>query len=318
MLNREPSKQDLLDTYKRIRSYVHHTPIFSSRLINLMLECRIYFKCENFQKVGAFKFRGATAAVLSIDRQTLMQGVATHSSGNHAAALAYAASMKGAPAYIVMPRTAPQIKKNAVKEYRGKIIECEPTLQAREEALEKVVKEMGATFVHPYDNYSVIAGQSSASKEMFEEINDLDFMITPVGGGGLLSGTCLGAKYFSPNTKVIGAEPKGADDAFKSLRDGVIRPSVNPKTICDGLLTQLSEKTFSIIKNNAHKIITAEEESIIKAMRLIWDRMKIIVEPSAAVPLAVVMENPKKFMRKRIGIILSGGNVDLDSLPWNK
>lgn len=318
MLNREPNKQDLLDTYKKIRSYVHHTPIFSSRLINLMLECRIYFKCENFQKVGAFKFRGAAAAVLSIDRSTLAKGVATHSSGNHAAALSYAASAKGVPAYIVMPRTAPQTKKNAVKEYRGKIIECEPTLQAREEAVEKIVKEMGATFIHPYDNYSVIAGQSSASKEVFEEINDLDYMITPVGGGGLLSGTCLSAKYFSPNTKIIGAEPKGADDAYKSIRDGIIRPSVNPKTICDGLLTQLSERTFSIIQNNVHKIITAEEESIIKAMRLIWERMKIIVEPSAAVPLAVVIENPKKFLRKRVGIILSGGNVDLDNLPWNK
>lgn len=316
MLNREPNKQDLLETYKRIRSYVHHTPIFSSRLINLMMECRLYFKCENFQKVGAFKFRGAAAAILSVDRQTLTQGVATHSSGNHAAALAFAASMKGVPAYIVMPRTAPQIKKDAVKEYRGRIIECEPTLQAREEALEEVIKETGATFIHPYDNYSVIAGQSSAAKEVFEEITDLDYIITPVGGGGLLSGTCLSAKYFSPNTKVIGAEPKGADDAYKSIRDGVIRPSVNPKTICDGLLTQLSEKTFSIIQSNVHKIITVEEDSIIKAMRIIWERMKIIVEPSAAVALAVVLENKKRFARKRIGIILSGGNVDLEKLPW--
>ena len=316
MLNREPNKQDLLETYKRIRSYVHHTPILSSRLINLMMECRLYFKCENFQKVGAFKFRGAAAAILSVDRQTLTQGVATHSSGNHAAALAFAASMKGVPAYIVMPRTAPQIKKDAVKEYRGRIIECEPTLQAREEALEEVIKETGATFIHPYDNYSVIAGQSSAAKEVFEEITDLDYMIAPVGGGGLLSGTCLSAKYFSPNTKVIGAEPKGADDAYKSIRDGVIRPSVNPKTICDGLLTQLSEKTFSIIQSNVHKIITVEEDSIIKAMRIIWERMKIIVEPSAATALAVVLENKKRFARKRIGIILSGGNVDLEKLPW--
>ncbi|MCL6098592.1 MAG: pyridoxal-phosphate dependent enzyme [Bacteroidetes bacterium] len=316
MLNREPNKQDLLETYKRIRSYVHHTPILSSRLINLMMECRLYFKCENFQKVGAFKFRGAATAVLSLDRQTLAQGVATHSSGNHAAALAFAASMKGVPAYIVMPRTAPQIKKDAVKEYRGRIIECEPTLQAREEALEEVIKETGATFIHPYDNYSVIAGQSSAAKEVFEEITDLDYIITPVGGGGLLSGTCLSAKYFSPNTKVIGAEPKGADDAYKSMRDGVIRPSINPKTICDGLLAQLSEKTFSIIQNNVHKIITVEEDSIVKAMRIIWERMKIIVEPSAAVTLAVILENKKRFARKRIGIILSGGNVNLEKLPW--
>lgn len=316
MLNREPNKQDILDAYKRIKSYVHHTPIFSSRLINLMLECKVFFKCENFQRVGAFKIRGATNAVLSFEYKILEKGVATHSSGNHAAALAFAASAKGVPAYIVMPNTAPQIKKNAVEEYRGKIIYCEPTLQAREETLAKVVQETRANFIHPYDNYSIIAGQATVAKEVFEEIRELDYIITPVGGGGLLSGTCLSAKYFSPSTKVIGAEPKGADDAFRSIRDGVIYPSIEPKTICDGLLTQLSEKTFSIIRNNVHKIITVEEDSIIKAMRIIWERMKIIVEPSAAVTLAVILENKKKFARKRIGIILSGGNVDLEKLPW--
>lgn len=316
MLNREPNKQDLLDADKRIRSHVHHTPIFSSRLINIMLECKLYFKCENFQRVGAFKIRGATNAVLSFKYEILSKGVATHSSGNHAAALAYSASMKGVPAYIVMPSNAPQIKKNAVQEYRGKIIYCEPTLQAREETLAKVVQETGANFIHPYDDYSVIAGQATVAKEVFEEIRDLDYIITPVSGGGLLSGTCLSARYFSPSTKVIGVEPKGADDAFRSIRDGIIYPSTNPKTICDGLLAQLSDKTFSIIRNNVHKIITVEDGSIIKAMKLIWERMKIIVEPSAAVPLAAVIENPKKFVKKRIGIILSGGNVDLEKLPW--
>ncbi len=316
MLNREPNKQDILDAHRKIRSYVHHTPIFSSRLINVMLECKIYYKCENFQRVGAFKIRGVSNALLSLDYKTLLKGVATHSSGNHAAALSFAASMRGIPAYIVMPRTASQVKKNAVKEYRGKIIECEPTLQSREETLEKVTGETGAYLIHPYDNYSIIAGQATAAKEMFEEVTDLDYIITPVGGGGLLSGTCLSTKYFSPSTKVIGAEPKGADDAYKSMRDGVICPSVNPNTICDGLLAQLSEKTFSIIKNNVYKIITVEESSIIKAMRLIWERMKIIVEPSAAVALAVVLEHKRMFVRKRIGIVLTGGNVDLERLPW--
>lgn len=315
-LKYEPSKQHITQAHDWIQGRIHRTPIFSSKSLNSILECKLYFKCENFQKVGAFKYRGATLAVLSLPKAEFKKGVATHSSGNHGAALALAAKTRNIPAYIVMPRTAPHIKKLAVESYGAKIIYCEPTLKAREEALEKIVAKTGATFVHPYDNFTVIAGQATCGKEILEELGALDYLITPVGGGGLLSGTCLSAKYYSPETKVIGAEPAGADDAFLSLREGSIQPSMNPQTICDGLLTQLSEKTFTIIQKNVSEIITVEEETIVAAMRMIWERMKIVVEPSAAVTLAVVLENKKKFLGKRIGMILSGGNVDLEKLPW--
>jgi threonine dehydratase len=317
MLQNEPAKQDIIYAYERIKNHIHRTPILTSSALNSIFGCELFFKCENMQKVGAFKFRGASNAVLSMDKNDLQKGVATHSSGNHAAALALSAKLQNIPAYIVMPRTAPQIKKAAVEGYNGKIIFCEPTLQAREETLSKVVEKTGAVFVHPFDNYSIIAGQATCAKEIYEDLTGLDYIITPVGGGGLLSGTCLSTKYFSANTKVIGAEPKGADDTFRSIRDGMIHPSVNPKTICDGLLTQLSNRTFTIIRNNFTKIITVEEESIIKAMRMIWERMKIIVEPSSAITLAVILENKDQFTSKRIALILSGGNVDLDNLPWN-
>jgi threonine dehydratase len=317
MLNHEPVKNDIIDAYERIKNQIHRTPILTSSALNEILDCELFFKCENLQKVGAFKFRGASNAVLSLENNDLQKGVATHSSGNHAAALALAAWKRNIPAYIVMPRTAPQIKKDAVEGYKGKIVFCEPTLKAREETLLKIVEETGAVFIHPFDNYSILAGQATCAKEIYEELTEPDYIITPVGGGGLLSGTCLSTKYFSAKTKVIGAEPKEADDAFRSIRDGVIYPSVNPKTICDGLLTQLSDKTFSIIRSNVDKIITVEEGSIIKAMRLIWERMKIIVEPSSAVTLAAVLENKDQFTSKRIALILSGGNVDLKKLPWN-
>ncbi|MFA7418768.1 MAG: pyridoxal-phosphate dependent enzyme [Melioribacteraceae bacterium] len=316
ILEHEPTKQDIIAAQERIKSQIHRTPILTSSLINSIVGCEIYFKCENFQKVGAFKFRGASNAVLSLNKEELQRGVATHSSGNHAAALALAAKMKSVPAYIVMPRTAPEIKKIAVEGYGAKIIYCEPTLQAREEALAKVVDETGATFIHPYNNFSVIAGQATSAKEILEELTDLDYIIPPVGGGGLSSGTCLSAKYFSTKTKVIGAEPKGADDAFKSLIDKKIYPSVNPKTICDGLLTSLGDKTYSILNQNLDKILTASDATIIEAMKLIWERMKIIIEPSSAVTLAVVLENKEKFAGKKIALILSGGNVDLTKLPW--
>ncbi|NJD22091.1 MAG: pyridoxal-phosphate dependent enzyme [Melioribacter sp.] len=316
MLISEPTKQNILEAHERIIKQIRHTPILTSSTLNSIFGCELYFKCENFQKVGAFKFRGASSAVLSLSDKELQSGVATHSSGNHAAALALAAKMKNISAFIVMPKTAPQIKKNAVQGYDAKIIFCEPTLQAREEALNKIVEETGASFIHPYDNYSVIAGQATCAKEIYDELNDLDFIIAPVGGGGLLSGTCLSTNYFSLRTKVIGAEPKGADDAFRSIRDGKIYPSVNPKTICDGLLTNLSEKTFSILRKNVNEILTVEEASIINAMRMIWERMKIIVEPSSAVTLAVIMENEEMFSGKKVALILSGGNVDLQKLPW--
>ena len=310
MLTNEPTKQNILDAHERIVKQIRRTPILTSSSLNSIFGCELYFKCENFQKVGAFKFRGASNAVLSLSYKELQSGVATHSSGNHAAALALAAKMKN------MPKTAPQIKKNAVQSYGAKIIFCEPTLQVREEMLNKVVAETGATFIHPYDNYSIIAGQATCAKEIYDDLNDLDFIIAPVGGGGLLSGSCLSTNYFSSKTKVIGAEPKEVDDAFRSIRDGKIYPSVNPKTICDGLLTQLSEKTFSILKNNVTEVLTAEEDSIINAMRMIWERMKIIIEPSSAVTLAVIMENKGRFAGKKVALILSGGNVDLEKLPW--
>ena len=315
-LQSEPSKYNIIQASEWIQKLIHWTPILRSKSLNSILECKLYFKCENLQKVGAFKYRGASLAVQSLPKADVKKGVATHSSGNHAAALALAAKTRNIPAYIVMPRTAPRIKKIAVEGYGAKIVFCEPTLDAREKELAKVVAQTGATFVHPYDNYTVIAGQATCAKEVFEELGELDYLISPVGGGGLLSGTCLSGKYFSPNTKIIGAEPEAADDAFRSLRDGSIQPSEHPATICDGLLTQLSDKTFSIIKDNVSEIITCSEETIIAAMRMIWERMKIVVEPSAAVPLAVVLENKKKFVGKRIGLILSGGNVDLEKLPW--
>jgi threonine dehydratase len=244
------------------------------------------------------------------------KGVATHSSGNHAAALALAARMRGVPAYIVMPRTAPEIKKKAVAGYGGIITFCEPTLQARESTLEQVVEETGATVVHPYDNFFVIAGQGTAAKELIEDTGEFDIIMAPVGGGGLLSGTSISTKNLLPHCKVIAAEPAGADDAFRSFRDGVIYPSVNPKTIADGLLTSLSERTFTIIKNNVDDIVTVSEEKIVEAMRLIWERMKIVVEPSAAVPLGAILEGKVDVAGKKVGIILSGGNLDLGKLPF--
>ncbi len=311
-----PEKQEILETHERIKPFIHNTPVMKSSFINSFLQCEILFKCENFQKVGAFKFRGASNTVLSLSKEELKNGVATHSSGNHAAAISLAAKMMNSKAYIVMPKTAPAIKRKAVESYGAEIIFSEPTLEDREKNLNEVVEKTGAVFVHPYNNFKVIAGQATCAKEIFEENSNLDFILAPVGGGGLLSGTSLSAKYFSPNTKVVGCEPAGADDAFRSIRDNRIYPSVNPKTIADGLLTSLGDKTFAIIKENVSEIITVQEETIISAMRLIWERMKIIVEPSSAVPLAVLIENKEKFKSKKIAIILSGGNVDVENLPF--
>jgi threonine dehydratase len=318
MLNHIPTQEDIILVHDKIRSQIHRTPVLTSVSINSIAGCEIFFKCENMQKVGAFKFRGASSAVMFLTEEELKRGVATHSSGNHAAALALAAKMKNSSAYIVMPRTAPQIKKIAVEGYGAKIVFSEATLKSREETLEKVVEETGALFVHPFNNYSIIAGQATAAKEIFEEVEKPDYLITPVGGGGLLSGSSLSAKYFSPSTKVIGAEPMGADDAFRSIRDNTIYPSENPKTICDGLLTSLGEFTFNIIKNNVERIITVDEDTIVKAMRMIWERMKIIVEPSSAITLAVIIANKDLFREKRVAVVLSGGNVDLNNLPWKQ
>ncbi len=315
-LEKEPTNDHIIEAHSRIRKQIVRTPIMNSTIINKLIGCELSFKCETFQQVGAFKFRGASNAVLSLGEAELKKGVATHSSGNHAAALSLAAKLKNVPAYIVMPHTAPEIKKNGVAEHGAKITFCEPTLESREETLNKIVEETGAIFIHPFDNYSIIAGQATAAKEIYEEVDELDYIISPIGGGGLCSGTCLSTKYYSPTTKVIGAEPLGADDAYRSIRDGKIYPSVNPQTICDGLLTSLSQRTFEIISNNISEIITVTETSIIEAMKIIWEGLKIYIEPSSAVTLAAILENKEKFTNKRIALILSGGNVDLSKLPW--
>ncbi len=311
-----PVFEDVEQARSRIKKYVHRTPVLTSESLNGLLGGEFFFKCENFQRVGAFKFRGASNAVLSLTDEEASHGVATHSSGNHAAALALAARNRGIKSMIVMPENAPEIKKAAVAGYGAEIIFCKPTLQARETTLKKVVDRTGATFIHPYNNFNVITGQGTAALELLEEIPDLDIIITPVGGGGLLSGTAIAAKALKKGIQVFAGEPKGADDAYHSLKSGKIVPSNNPKTIADGLLTSLGTMTYAVISEHVDEIITVSENNIIAAMRMIWERMKIVVEPSAAVPLAAVKEKPELFAGKRAGIILSGGNVDLGKLPF--
>lgn len=303
--------QSIIDAHHRIRPFIHDTPVMTSTSVDEIAGCTLFFKTENFQKVGAFKARGAMNAVLCLSREERARGVATHSSGNHAQALARAAKIMGTKSYIVMPRTAPSIKKQGVAGYGGEIFECEPTLLSREDTLMKVVEEKGAHVIHPFNNYDVIAGQATAAKELFEDIDYLNYIITPVGGGGLLSGTGLAANFFSPQTVVIGAEPEGADDAYRSLESGMIEPSQSD-SVADGLLTTLGTKTFPIIQETVKKIITVSDVEIIKAMRIIWERLKIIVEPSAAVPFAAVLKEKAQFRNKNVGIIISGGNVDLE------
>lgn len=311
-----PDFSDVVKAQALISAYVHRTPVMSAESIDRLTGARLFFKCENFQKVGAFKFRGACNAVFSLTDEEAARGVATHSSGNHAAALALAARMRGIPAYIVMPRSAPGIKKVAVAGYGGNITFCEPTLQARESTLAQVVARTGAAEIHPYDNFRVIAGQGTAAKELIEDTGDLDIVMTPVGGGGLLSGSALSAKAMLPGCRVIAAEPAGADDAYRSFHAKTIIPSENPRTIADGLLTSLGKRNFAVIMEHVDDIVTVSEENIVKAMRMIWERMKIIIEPSSAVPLGAILEHPSLFAGKKTGIILSGGNLDLDHLPF--
>ena len=311
-----PSLTDIRAAHSRIVPFVHHTPVLTSTQLNRIFGCTIYFKCENFQKVGAFKFRGATNAVLSLSPAERAKGVVTHSSGNHAAALALAAAMNGIKANIVMPSNAPDVKKNAVAGYGAEIKFCEPTLRAREETTRMIMEETGATLIHPYDNFNVVCGQGTAALELLDQINSLDIVVAPVGGGGLMSGTSTCVKGIDQDIKVIGAEPLNANDAWESLRSGTLIPSENPHTIADGLLTSLSDFTFTIIKNHVDEILTATEESIKECMMLIWERMKIIVEPSSATVLAIIKENPDFFRNKRVGVIISGGNVDLRNLPF--
>ncbi|MFZ1809149.1 MAG: pyridoxal-phosphate dependent enzyme [Cyclobacteriaceae bacterium] len=309
-MNHVPTKDDLLQAHERIESYVHHTSVMTSGSIDTIAGCKIFFKCENFQKIGAFKARGAMNAVLNLSEEDRKKGVATHSSGNHAQALARAAKIMGVKAYIVMPNTAPEIKKKGVRAFGGEITECEPTLEARESTLAKVVAATGANEIHPFNNYDVMAGQATAAIELFDATEELDFILTPVGGGGLLSGTLLAAKYFSPKTKVVAGEPEGADDTYRSIQSGKIEKS-QANSVADGLLTSLGDKTFPLIKEMVSEVITVSDKEIIEAMRLIWERVKIIVEPSCAVPFAAVLKEKEKFSGKKVGIILSGGNVDL-------
>lgn len=314
-----PTLQDLREAHSRIKPYIHHTPVMTCQYINEQAGCNIFFKCENFQKVGAFKARGGFNAVLSLSDEEKAKGVTAHSSGNHAQAVAIAAQITGVKARIVMPNNAPKVKKAAVKGYGAEVIECEPTLEAREGTVQKIIDETGATLIHPFNDYHIIAGQGTSAIELIEEIDDLDYIFAPIGGGGLISGSALAAKYLAPKTKVIGAEPKEADDAYRSFKAGKILPHESPpKTIADGLLTTLGEKTFEIILKEVDDILTVNEEQIIAAMRMIWERMKIIIEPSCAVPLAALLANKDRFKNSNIGLILSGGNVDLEKLPFGK
>jgi len=311
-----PTISDIQSAHSRIRPFIHYTPVLTSRQLNKIFDCELYFKCENLQRVGAFKFRGATNAVLQLSDAEKKRGVVTHSSGNHAAALALAASMNGVKAHIVMPETAPVVKKNAVAGYGAEITFCKPTLQAREETTMSIMNNTGATLVHPYDNFNVICGQGTASLELLSDKPDLDFVIAPIGGGGLMSGTSTCVKGLGSKAQVIGAEPLNANDAWKSFTSGQLTPSVNPITVADGLLTSLSELTFSIIRKNVDQILTASEESIIECMLLVWERMKIIIEPSSATVLAVISENREMFRGSKTGLIISGGNVDFRKLPF--
>lgn len=306
-----PDKQAITDAHKRIGQYIERTPIITSASIDDLVGAKLFFKCENFQKIGAFKARGAMNAALQLSEEERKKGLATHSSGNHGQAVARAAKILGTKAYIVMPRTSAEIKKRGVAAYDGEIILCEPNIQSREQALKEVVAKTGASEIHPFNNYNVIAGQATTAKEVIEDLPEVEILVCPVGGGGMLSGTSLTAKYFSAGIQVIGAEPAGADDAFRSLNSGKIEPSA-ADSIADGLLASLGDKTFDIIQKEVHSIITATDAQIVSAMRLVWERMKIIIEPSSAVALAIVLNNKSVFAGKKVGILLTGGNVDLD------
>lgn len=313
-----PTLADIQAAHKRIKTYIHRTPVMTSRQINNIYNSEIYLKCENFQKVGAFKFRGATNAILQLTDEEKKNGVVAHSSGNHAAALSLAAKINGIKAYIVMPENAPVVKKNAVAGYGAEITFCKPTLQSREETTSDIIKKTGATLIHAYDNINVICGQGTAGLELLEEYPDLDIIIVPIGGGGLMSGIVTAAKGISPGIVVYGAEPVNANDAYRSFVSGKLVPSVKPDTIADGLLTSLSDRTFHIIRKNVDNIFTVTEDSIIESMLLIWERMKIIIEPSSATTLAVIKENPGIFKGKKTGLIITGGNVDFSRLPFNR
>lgn len=312
----EISKTHLLKVLEKVQPYTHRTPVLQSSLLNEISGSRLFFKCENFQKMGAFKMRGAAHAIMNLPRDQQQKGVVTHSSGNFAQALSLAAKMLRVPAYIVMPESAPEVKKAAVRTYGGRITECPSTLEHRERTAEKIQNETGATFIHPSNDMDVILGQGTAAIELLQEHPDLDYLVTPVGGGGLLAGSALAVKHFGTNCSCIGAEPSEADDAWRSLKSGKIETNKTASTIADGLKTQLGDKNFPIILENVQEIIRVSEVEIIQALKLIWERMKIVVEPSSAVALAAVLKDSQRFKNKKTGIIISGGNVDLSNLPF--
>ena len=311
-------KSDLVQTLARIRPHVHRTPVMTSSTLNSDCGCEIFFKCENFQRAGSFKIRGATNAIMSMSDSQRERGIVAHSSGNHAQAIALAARSAGVKACIAMPENAPTVKVAATEAYGGEVVFCESTAQAREDLADKIIDERGSTFVHPSNNLDVILGQGTAAMELFEEVSDIDFLLTPVGGGGLLAGSSLAACYFGNQCQTVGAEPQGADDAFRSLQSGKIESNESVDTICDGLRTFLGDINFPIIQQHVNHIITVSDEEIIDAMRLIWHRMKIVIEPSCAVPLAALKRNKPTFAKRKIGVILTGGNVDLQALPFNR
>jgi threonine dehydratase len=311
-----PDFEDVQVARERVRPHIHRTPVLTSSVLNVLTGAELFFKCENFQKAGAFKVRGASNAVFGLDEETARKGVATHSSGNHALSLSYAAGRRGIPCHVVMPRTAPQAKKDAVRAYGGQITECEPSTSSREATFARVQEKTGADFVHPYNDPRVIAGQATCSLELSQQVDALDAVMAPIGGGGMISGTCLTLSSVAPGIAIYAAEPEAADDAYRSFKAGHIIADDAPVTVADGLKVPLKDLTWHFVSNHVTEILTASEQEIIDAMRLIWGRLKIVVEPSSAVPLACIMKNPATFRAKRVGVILTGGNVDLDKLPW--
>ena len=312
-----PILEDMRTARARITPHIHVTPVLTSRMLDELSGAELFFKCENFQKAGAFKARGASNAVFGLSDEQAARGVATHSSGNHGTCLSYAAKQRGIPCTVVMPRTAPQAKKDAVMGYGGRVVECEPSTSSREAVFAKVVAETGAEFVHPYNDHRVIAGQATCSAELIEQVDGLDAVVAPIGGGGMVSGTCLTLSGLAPQMKIYAAEPEQADDAFRSFKAGHIIADDAPNTVADGLKVPLKELTWRFVQKQVTDILTASEEEIVEAMKLIWKRLKIVMEPSSAVPLATILKNPQIFAGKRVGVIVTGGNVDLDKLPWN-
>lgn len=311
-----PSYEDVLVAHERIQPYIHKTPVLTSTRLNEMTGAKLFFKCENLQKAAAFKVRGACNAVFGLTDDEAKIGVATHSSGNHALSLSYAAGRRGIPVTVVMPRTAPQAKKDAVIGYGGKIVECEPSTSSREAVFADVVAQSGADFVHPYNDPRVIAGQATCSKELLEQVNNLDAVIAPIGGGGMISGTCLTISNVAPEVKIYAAEPLNADDAARSFKAGHIIADDAPDTVADGLKVPLKDLTWHFVSNHVTDIFTCTEDEIVDAMKLVWKTMKIVIEPSSAVTVACILNNPEVFKGKRVGVIITGGNVDLDKLPW--